>query len=331
MSASYQIIGAENSPYSIKVRSYFRFKGIPHEWLRRSEAAEVYERLAKLPLVPLVATPDGRGLQDSTPIIEKMEQEHPTPALDPADPTLGFLSALLEEWGDEWGNKWMFHYRWARPADQIAASKRLVADGGGTQTGAALDAIAASVRERMVPRVWFVGSNDQTAPLIERSFQAMLVLLDAHLAQHPFLLGARPSLADLGLWGQIYNAAKDPTPQALILPYANVGRWLDALVDPTPSDEPFASYDALAPTLAPLLSEHIGKDFLPWSDANAQAIASGAEEFDVALGIGAWTQKPQKYHARSLAALRSKYAQVADVAELKTILTDTHCLRWLTA
>ena len=33
--------------------------------------------------------------------------------------------ALLEEFGDEWGNKWMFHYRWAREADQTACSRRL--------------------------------------------------------------------------------------------------------------------------------------------------------------------------------------------------------------
>ena len=31
----YHVIGAENSPYSVKVRSYFRYKQIPHEWLSR--------------------------------------------------------------------------------------------------------------------------------------------------------------------------------------------------------------------------------------------------------------------------------------------------------
>jgi hypothetical protein len=31
MADGYRIIGAEMSPYSVKVRSYFRHKGIPHQ------------------------------------------------------------------------------------------------------------------------------------------------------------------------------------------------------------------------------------------------------------------------------------------------------------
>ena len=37
----------------------------------------------------------------------------------------GFISALIEEFGDEWGNKWMFHYRWAREVDQICSAGRI--------------------------------------------------------------------------------------------------------------------------------------------------------------------------------------------------------------
>ena len=34
----HRIFGIELSPYSVKVRSYFRYKGIPHEWVVRSAA-----------------------------------------------------------------------------------------------------------------------------------------------------------------------------------------------------------------------------------------------------------------------------------------------------
>ena len=40
MSDVYRIFGAEISPYSVKVRSYFRYKGIPHEWIVRSGATQ---------------------------------------------------------------------------------------------------------------------------------------------------------------------------------------------------------------------------------------------------------------------------------------------------
>ena len=58
MSDVYRIFGAEVSPYSVKVRSYFRYKGIPHEWILRSkETMEEFQKYAKLPLIPVVATP----------------------------------------------------------------------------------------------------------------------------------------------------------------------------------------------------------------------------------------------------------------------------------
>ena len=36
MADRYRIFGAELSPYSVKVRSYFRYKGIPHQWIIRN-------------------------------------------------------------------------------------------------------------------------------------------------------------------------------------------------------------------------------------------------------------------------------------------------------
>lgn len=36
LQSEYRIIGAELSPFSVKVRSYFRFKDISHQWTVRS-------------------------------------------------------------------------------------------------------------------------------------------------------------------------------------------------------------------------------------------------------------------------------------------------------
>ena len=124
--AVWRIFGSEMSPYSVKVRSYFRFKGVPHQWVPRTTDNEAeYKRFAKLPIVPTVASPDEEGLQDSTPILEALEARFPEPAIHPQDPDLAFLSALIEEFGDEWGNKPMFHYRWSASADADKASRVL--------------------------------------------------------------------------------------------------------------------------------------------------------------------------------------------------------------
>ena len=327
MSESYRVFGAELSPYSVKVRSYFRFKGLPHRWiLRNPDTQEEFQRYAKMPLIPLVVTPDDRGLQDSTPIIETVEAGHPEPSIVPDDATAAFVSALVEEFGDEWGNKWMFHYRWAREVDQQSGAGRLarmMMPDGDDETCAS---IAEQIRDRMTGRVWFVGSSEQTAPQIEASFRDGVAQLEAHLATRPYLFGARPSLGDFGLWGQLYNAWTDPTPGAIVGGGApNVLAWIHRMTWPR-IDGDFEPWADLEPTLAPFLEQHVGRLFLPWSVANAEAIAAGDEEFTVVLDGKDWTQKPQKYHAKSLAALRAKYAAIGDKTDVAAALERVGCL-----
>ena len=74
MPEQYKIFGAELSPYSVKVRSYFRYKGISYNWLVRGPTNQKeYIKYAKIPIIPLVVSPTKEGFQDSTPIIDMME------------------------------------------------------------------------------------------------------------------------------------------------------------------------------------------------------------------------------------------------------------------
>jgi len=235
----YRLFGSENSPYSIKVRNYMRFKQIPHVWLLKNAAnEEEYQSVAKLPIIPAARCPDGTAMQDSTPMMEALEvafPHPPYPAVQPAgdseseEAALRFIAALLEEFGDEWANKWMFHYRWARPVDQETVARRLVAEmlGPGDADAETLQQMGAMVQQRMSGRGFAVGSNETTAPLIEASFRAALALLEAHLAAgpgcpgnpgggRPYLLGGRPSFADFSLAAQLYQALIDPTAGAIM-------------------------------------------------------------------------------------------------------------------
>src|SRR6202162_3713953 len=182
MADVYRIFGAEISPYSVKTRSYFRYKAIPHQWILRNAASQAeYDKYAKMPIIPLVVTPDGKGIQDSTPIIDAMERLFPEPSIHPEDPVAHFVSALIEEFGDEWGNKWMFHYRWARDVDQRASAGRIARMRGPDASEQEHEAFASQVRARMVDRVWFVGSNAVTASQIEAGFLEVLGLLGRRL------------------------------------------------------------------------------------------------------------------------------------------------------
>lgn len=321
---TYKIYGSELSPYSVKVRSFFRYKNLPHEWILRSPAVQAeFQKYAKLPLVPLVVTPEGEGVQDSTPILERFEASTPEPSTIPADPALAFISALLEEYGDEWGNKWMFHYRWRYQPDVWSTAERIAIQMMGAHGTLAVAQARAAVAERMMGRLGFVGSNDKTQPLIEASFKTALGLLDAHLAARPYLLGGRPAMADFGLWAQLYEAATDPTPGAIMRASApHVLAWVQRMVTPK-ADGAFEAWPALEPTLMPLLKQEVASLFLPWSVANAAAIAAGDKTFEMTLGGTSWSQEPQKYHARSLAEIRRKYAAAKAAPGLEAILRDS--------
>ncbi len=177
----------------------------------------------------------------------------------------------------------------------------------------------------MTGRLGFVGSNATTRPLIEASFKHVLAILEAHLASRPYVLGGRPAMADFGLWGQFYEAATDPTPGAIMRASApNVMAWVQRMVSPK-AEGPFENWASLSAGLMPLLTEEVGRLFLRWSATNAEAIAKGDKNFTMTLGGTEWSQEPQRYHARSLQAIRAKYA-AAKSAAVDEILEKTGCL-----
>ena len=254
MTAPYRIFGNEMSPYSVKVRAWFRYKAIPHLWLQRSQHQGEFRARARLPLIPLVVTPDDRAIQDSTPIIEALEAEHPEPSIHPDDPALRFLSALIEEYGDEWGNKLMFHHRWHSEVDRRATALVLARSFLPNEEAAAVEALAEQVRERMVGRVHFTGSSEANAPLISRYLDDLLAILEAHLESRKYLFGARPAFADFGLAPQLYEAALDPTAAGIIRARApKVLAWSYRVLEPH-NEGPFESWDSLKETLTPLLA-----------------------------------------------------------------------------
>lgn len=330
MADVFRIFGSELSPYSVKVRSYFRYKGLPHEWVSRNTGNQAeFDRHAKLPLIPLVVTPTGEALQDSTPIIEHFEERFPEPSIHPADATLRFLSTLIEEYGDEWGNKPMFHYRWFYEADADSAGRRIVEGMMPDLPPENLAGAIAMVKGRMVPRLSFVGSSPQTKDLIEGSFRRQLTILDAHLTGRPYLFGGRPAFGDFGLFAQLYECSTDPTPGALMRSSSpQVMAWIERML--SPSDKgPYEDWIRLGPTLMPLLRDEIGTIFFPWTLANAAALAAGQKQFSLALGGRPYSQEAQKYHAKSLRVLRQRYAAVADKSALDPILREASCLEAL--
>jgi hypothetical protein len=95
------------------------------------------------------------------------------------------------------------------------------------------------------------------------------------------------------------------------------------------AEGPFETWSSLSAGLMPLLTEEVGRLFLPWSASNADAIGKGDKTFTMTLAGAEWTQEPQKYHARSLQEIRRKYAAAKGAPGLDDVLEKTGCLGFL--
>jgi glutathione S-transferase len=249
----------------------------------------------------------------------------------PDDPALAFLDALLEDYADEWVTKMMFHYRWAYRADIEQAAAVLPRWRRFDDAEENALAAAKMFAERQIGRLWVVGSNATTGPVIEESYRRLLRLLDARLREAPFVFGGRPAAADFGLYGQLTQLAGfDPTPRAEALAIApRVFAWVDIVEDLSglePSDGEWISRDAITPALRALFGE-VGRVYAPFLLANADALAKRKERVECAIDGEPWVQQPFPYQGKCLQWLREGYAALAsgDRAALDGVLAGTGC------
>ena len=332
--SAFRLMGLLPSPYTMKVRSYFRFKGIQFEWITRSLKNEkLFQKHAKVQLIPLVFFPTGETMQDSTLIIERIENDQPENTIHPDDEALWFLSCLFEEFGDEWCNKLMFFQRWFYEQDAKSTGARLAKERLDGQWWAPIvRPIAARLLvKRMVPRLVYSGGNETNVPQLKKSFEDLAAMLETHFQSRPYLLGQRPCFGDFGLWCNLYQAWTDPTANAHLEGYApTLVRYIKRMLDPEVEGD-FESFETLKPTLTPILSSEMATRFLPWMEANHKAWHAGEKGTRLTMNGALFEQKTFKYQANTLDELRRKFSTVAQNETLSAVLEETGCLEFLKA
>ena len=178
-----RIVGAPGSPYSRKLRAVLRYRRIPHRWVIAGSHADRATPKTPVALMPVLVFPGEDGAADeaaidSTPLIRRLEGLQTGRSVIPSDPVLAFVDALLEDYADEWLTKAMFHYRWAYDADIEKAAAILPLWRGTNQPDAVIEKFSSMIRERQIERLWVVGSNETTGPVIEASYERLLRKLD---------------------------------------------------------------------------------------------------------------------------------------------------------
>lgn len=333
MADSYRLHGANPSPYSQKMRAIMRYRRLPFTWENDGKARDVAIAANLPPVIPVLRFPDGRLMNDSTPLAYELERLHSQRSIVPDDTALAFLSDLLEDFADEWVTKMMFHYRWFYADDRKFAQLWITGD---RMIGAAVEkrqAAMTAFNDRQVGRMALVGCTEANKPIIEESYHRLLDILNPHVAQMPFLFGSRPSLADFGLFGQLIILATDPTPETEMRRRApDVLLWLMRLDDASGVEGAWIAPTAPLPVAVTELLRLAGDYYLPFLAANNEAFGHGEAEVVVKLTGQRYAQAPFRYQVKCYDGLRRKFAALGPDArkKIEPVLAETGCLAFLT-
>ncbi len=254
-SECYKLYGSAASLFTGKARSYLDFKGIPYEEIKSTP--QVYEQVivprTGVKYIPVVISPDDKAVQDTTDIIDFLEQRFPDFPVYPSSPKQHVVALLLELFGDDWLLLPAMHYRWAYNYDWI------VGEFGRSMMP---DATEEKQREMAAPAVQFfsskvpiLGITPDNSKAIETSYLALLGHLDKHFGAHDFLLGSRPCIGDFGLIGPMYaHLYRDPASGAIMKEHApRVAQWVERMINLKPGGE-FLDNDEIPETLLPVLN-----------------------------------------------------------------------------
>lgn len=257
----------EISLYSGKTRAYLRYKGIPfvekniHLWTMPTIQKKVGAQV-----MPVVVTPEGEWLQDTSHIIDVLEQRFPNAPVVPATPRQKMASSLIEAWADEYWLPTAMHFRWSYPENfrdlfQPEVGDNLLPFMPRFIKNRAVTKVATLLRSYL-PGVGVVPGQHE---IIERWTHEQLDLLDTHFGQYAYLLGSKPCLGDFGLIGPLYaHLGRDPWPaRELIAKRPNLLAWVRRMMNPPqPQAGNFLADDAIPDTLLPLFKS-VFADFWP--------------------------------------------------------------------
>ena len=273
----YILWGTAHSLYTGKARCCLIKKGLA--FVERCPSHPDYKARVRpavgLVTFPVLETPEGQFIQDSTDIVSYLELlgvGDSTTSMAPPTPVQRTVARLIDGFGLEGMLQAAMHYRWSyRGAQERFLQTEF---GRGLYAGGDREARRAAGRRVMdffSSNLPALGITKETAPSIEAAYEELLEALDVHFQCYPYVMGWRVSIADLGLVAPMFaHLGRDPYPSDLMKRRApNVARWVERMQLPNTPDGEFEPHDAhwlpddeIPATLEPVLAL-IFKDWGP--------------------------------------------------------------------
>jgi glutathione S-transferase len=318
-----RVHGVNVSYYTGKLEAYLRYEQIPYELV--DAPPNTLREKTGAAQVPALELDDGEWLTDSTPIIERLERERAEFPVVPDDPLQAFAAWLIEDYADEWLWRPAMHYRWSYDLDKHTLSRLLV-----SHFAKDLKLPGWLLRRRVRKRqlglfVTGDGVTPETRTHVEAGYLRALDLLSEIFGARPFVLGERPTIADIGLMGpMLRHFAQDPTPAEIMRNRAPaVWEWVARMWNARGSDLGARPLPAGVPAdLEPLLIECCETNLVQHS-ANATAWRAGDSSFDVEIQGTHYRSLPtSRYRVWCLEQLRARFEALdpANAASARDLL-----------
>ena len=267
MRQTYTLYGWHLSYFTGKALCYLRYKQVDHviKAVNLFTLTRTIKKKTGAAVMPVLKTPSGEWIQDTSEIIDYIESLHHMNPVTPNTPVQEFASMLLEAWGDEWWVPIAMHTRWNYPENfalfEQDAGKALLPWAPRFLQNKAAQRPAKMLRG-MLP---FVGIEPEQYNTMNGWTVHMLDALNRHFEQFPFLLGERPSLGDFGLVGTMYgHLGRDPWPKReLIEPRVHLNAWLERMKNPAVhADKLLLGNDEIPASLNPIFKS-VFEEFIP--------------------------------------------------------------------
>ncbi len=215
MSGHYIHHGVMFSYYSAKSRAYLSYKRLP--FVERYHGPDLASRIAEVThkvMIPVVETPEGEILQDTTVIIDELEARYPQRSVVPEDKVLLLITRIVEFIIDELWISTAMNTRWNDPVSKAFVIREF---GNGIGRSFGLEGekalgVGEQVAGRMQSFLPYLGVGSEAGQAAATAyFESASRHLESAISEQPYVFGQRPSLIDMCLFtGYFAHQYRDP-------------------------------------------------------------------------------------------------------------------------
>jgi glutathione S-transferase len=298
----YLLYGSPPSLFTRKLEAALNFYRAPYEfrWKGEHPDPKLLEARAGTHQVPLLETPEGWMIADTTPIIEMLDHRFPDRRLFPPGP-LGVVAHLVEEMLDEWVARVMVHYRWLYP-DSADFAAKAIANG---------DPVRAEMVKGWGPRACRATGTETPfhQKAVEAEYLRLLTAAETQLGETRYLMGDRPSPADcMFLGGLRAHTLHDPDPRKVVEGFPRIVAW-EKTADDWDGGGDWAAFPQSTAFARHVLGE-LREHYLPVLKGHAQATEAGLKAFSTVTYGEPASYLAREYPVRSWGMILDRIARL---------------------